>query len=168
MMIPSLETDRLTLVAPDVNAFDLYKAFYTDAEASSFYGGPLSVEQTWARLKADVGSWYLLGYGVWVVQDKIAGRAVGSCGFWKGKDWPIELTWWMLPDARGKGYATEASLAAIQFGYRQLRWNTVETYMNDENIAARNLVLKLGGVKNRRQMFPDGLERDVYTLPEPA
>ncbi len=71
----------------------------------------------------------------------------------------------MLPEFRGKGYATEASKAAISHAYDDLGWSEVETYMNDDNVEARSLVLKLGGIKQRRTQFPDGLERDIYLLP---
>ena len=163
-MIPVIETERFKLLPPTKQCFTLYQAFYADAEASSLYGGPLSDEQIWARLKADVGSWHLLGFGVWVIQDKQNDRLMGTCGFWQGKDWPRELTWWVLPEARGAGVATETSNAAIDYALTHLNWQSVETYMNDENIAARKLVEKLGGVKISRDKFPDGLSRDIYCL----
>nr|WP_208020101.1 GNAT family N-acetyltransferase [Pseudoteredinibacter isoporae] len=152
----------MNLIPPSVESFPVYEAFYTDAEASKMYGGPIGREQVWARLKADLGSWYLMGFGVWVVQEKATGELIGSCGFWKGKDWPRELTWWLLPEARRKGFAQEASIAAIQYAFEALAWDVVETYMNDENAAARTLVERLGGQKVRRLEFPDGLHRDIY------
>lgn len=165
MRIPVLSTPRLDLVAPDLGAFDTYRRFYTDGEASAFYGGPLSTEQTWARLKADLGSWQLLGFGVWVLRVRDSGEYVGSCGYWQGEAWPRELTWWMLPAARGQGYATEASRAAIAYAYDQCNWPVVESYMNDDNLPARQLVSRLGGTRCRRERFPDGHERDVFALP---
>ena len=167
-MIPTLETKRLKLLPPNQNCFDLYEKFYTDADASKMYGGPTTREQTWARLKADIGSWYLLEFGVWVIKLKSDNRLVGTCGFWKGKDWPVELTWWVLPEFQGKGFATEASKAAILHGYNEFNWTLVETYMNDENSAATSLVEKLGGFKTKRAIFPDGIYRDTYTLPNPT
>jgi hypothetical protein len=38
--------------------------------------------------------------------------------------------------------------------------------MKDDNRAARALVLRLGGVKIDRRVFPDGLERDVFRIPD--
>lgn len=165
-MIPSIETEHLRLISPSVDCFEVYNDFYSDAQASEMYGGPLSEEQVWARLKADLGSWYLLGFGVWVVQQKSDNRFIGNCGFWQGKGWPRELTWWVLPEYRGKGVATEVSKAAIKFAYRDFKWSVVETYMNDENVAARSLVEKLGGKKVRRERFNDGLSRNIYQLPD--
>ena len=166
-MIPTLETQRLKLVAPDQSSFDSYCKFYTDPEASRLYGGPITEQQTWARLKADLGSWYLLGFGVWVVQQKSDNQFVGTCGFWQGKDWPVELTWWMLPHVRGKGYATEASEIALKHAYGGFNWPKVETYMDDDNLAALALAKKLNGKFDRRADFPDGKSRDIYILPKP-
>lgn len=167
-MIPTIETERLRLIPPSIDCFDVYEQFYTDAEASKAYGGPIGIEQVWARLKADLGSWHLLGFGVWVIQQKSDNAYLGTCGFWQGNQWPKELTWWVTPEGRGQGIATEASKAALLHAYNTFKWGTVETYMNDDNIAARALVEKLGGKKIRREHFSDGLSRDIYQIPKPA
>jgi [ribosomal protein S5]-alanine N-acetyltransferase len=163
--ILTLSTPRLSLIPPSALCGDLYERFYTDPVASSAYGGPLTADAAWARLKADLGSWHLSGFGVWVIQRKHEGDLVGTCGFWQGKGWPRELTWWLLPDARGAGLAQEASCAVIAHAFEVLGWDTVETYMNDANIAARSLAERLGGIKIRRERFPDGVERDIYRIP---
>ncbi|WP_444924440.1 GNAT family N-acetyltransferase [Microbulbifer sp. DLAB2-AF] len=163
-MIPTIETERLKLVPPSLECFDAYEKFYTDEEASKMYGGPINKEQVLTRLKADLGSWHLLGFGVWVIQLKSDNNYIGTCGFWQGKDWPRELTWWVIPEGRGRGIATEASNAALLYAYNEFKWDVVETYMNDENIAARALVERLGGKKTRREKFNDGLSRDIYAL----
>ena len=132
------------------------------------YGGPITAGAAWARLSADLGSWHLQGFGVWAAREKSSGEFVGTCGFWQGKDWPRELTWWLLPQFRGRGLANEASLATVRHAYEVLGWPVVETYMNDENHQALALVLRLGGQFARRQAFPDSKERDVYAIPRAA
>ena len=166
-MIPTIETDRLLLLPPDSSCFDLYEEFYTDAEASAAYGGPTSSARARARLKEDICSWSVCGFGVWVIQDKASKSLLGCCGFWQGEGWPRELTWWLLPQMRGKGYAREASLAAVSYAYDDFGWEKVETYMEDSNQAAKVLVQRLGGECTRRDDFPDGLSRDVYLIPQP-
>ena len=167
-MIPTLETVRLLLVPLSAACSDMYERFYTDQQASHAYGGPISSGAAWARLSADLGSWYLSGFGVWAIQRKNENDLVGACGFWQGKGWTRELTWWLLPEARGKGLASEASLAVISHAYKVFGWDKVETYMSDENQSARTLVERLGGIKTRREEFPDGLVRNIYEIPEPA
>ncbi|MDJ0655668.1 MAG: GNAT family N-acetyltransferase [Xanthomonadales bacterium] len=165
MSIPTIRTAGLDLVAPSAECWGAYERFYTSAEASRAYGGPLSVGAAWSRLSSDLGSWYLQGFGVWAIQRQDDGGFVGTCGFWRGKGWPRELTWWLLPEARGGGIATEASRAAIDHAYRVFRWDSVETYMNDDNQPARALAIRLGGQRVDRRLFPDGKERDVFLLP---
>ncbi len=167
-LIPTLETSRLRLQPLSRESASAYEQFYTDAAASRLYGGPITAAAAWSRLSADIGSWYLQGFGVWAVQVKSISRCVGTCGFWQGLGWPQELTWWVLPEFRGRGIAKEASLAAVAYAYESLGWPVVETYMNDENAAAKALVLSLGGQWARRQSFPDGLQRDVFVLPRAA
>jgi RimJ/RimL family protein N-acetyltransferase len=119
-------------------------------------------------LALDIGHWGLRNHGRWSAVERETGQMVGSCGFWSPEGWPrTELTWWIIPKARRKGYALEASRAAISFGYRVLGWPSVETHMKDENVAARRLVEKLGGQIIARERFPDGIDRSVYQLSEP-
>ena len=162
--IPILESERLNLVSPGVQHAALYGRFYTDADASALYGGPLTQAQAWSRLAQDIGHWQLRGFGVWVAETKESGEGVGTCGFWQGLNWPRELTWWLSPEARGSGYATEASMAVIKRAYS----GEVQTYMDDGNEAARKLVLRLGGKSIDRIPFPDGKMRDLFTIAEPG
>lgn len=168
VIVPTLETARLRLIPPSSACEASYLRFYTDAEASRAYGGPLTAGAAWTRLCSDAGAWQLQGFGVWALERKAHGDIVGTCGFWQGKGWPRELTWWLLPEVRGQGFAKEASIAAVDHAYRVLGWNEVQTYMNDENVAARSLVKALGGEPVVRKVFPDGLERQVFRIPAPG
>jgi ribosomal-protein-alanine N-acetyltransferase len=168
LQIPTLQTERLLLLPPSRACEALYQKFYTDQEASLAYGGPLTPAAAWTRLASDLGNWSLQDFGVWVIQHRESGDLIGTCGFWQGKDWPRELTWWLLPEFRGAGFAQEASLAAITHAYSVFQWQSVDTYMNDTNTPARALVLRLNGIKTGRHRFPDGLERDVFHIPKPG
>lgn len=164
--IPTLETERLTLRAPEAGDAGLYAAFYEDAEGSGNYGGPLRADQAWRVLAQDLGHWHLKGFGKWILVEKSSGQFIGGCGIVHPDGWPShELTWWLLRDARGSGYATEASRAAITFAHEILGWSVVETHMRDANTPARAIAERLGGRIIRRETFPDGVPRDVFEIP---
>lgn len=166
MDIPPLTTARLTLRGPASEDAATYCAFYGDPEASTFYGGPLPPPLAWRKLAFDIGHWTLRGFGMWSVIEKATGTMVGGCGIVWPEGWPRpELTWWIMPCARRNGYAREASQAAIAYGYDVLGWERVETHMRDDNLPARHLVMRLGGDLLTRETFPDGIARDVFTLP---
>ena len=161
--IPTLTTDRLRLTPPDATHFPAYCAFYSDAEASGFYGGPLDAPLVWRRLAQDIGHWTLRGHGMWAVVDRTTGETYGGCGVIQPHGWPRhELSWWILPSARRRGFAEEASRAAIRWAGQALGWRAVETHMKDENTAAKALAVKLGGEVIAREVFPDGVERSVF------
>jgi RimJ/RimL family protein N-acetyltransferase len=166
VIIPTLQTERLVLRAPAPGDFPVYRDFYADPEASTFYGGPLTAALAWRKLAFDIGHWSLRGFGMWSIVERESAATIGGCGIVWPEGWPRhELTWWIAPAARRRGYALEASRAAIGWAYELLGWGRVETHMNDSNEAARKLAEKLGGTVIGREEFPDGLERNIYALP---
>lgn len=161
---PVLTTKRLVLRMPEAGDHAAYARFFADAETSHFYGGPLMPHQAWDRLAADIGHFVLRGHGRFVAT--LDGQVVGGCGILDVEGWPgHELTWWLLPEARGKGLAQEASRAVLDWAGQTLGRDMVETHFRDENLAARRLTEGLGGVRLRRDSFPDGIDRDVYGIP---
>jgi [ribosomal protein S5]-alanine N-acetyltransferase len=165
MLIPTLRTERLVLREPSSTDFETYRDFYSEPLASSFYGGPLTGPQAWRKLAYDLGHWRLRGFGMWSVVEQASSVVVGGCGIVWPEGWPRhELTWWIVPGARRNGYAEEASKAAIRWAQEALGWSEVETHMDDRNEPAKRLAEKLGGIITSREMFPDGLERNIYAM----
>ncbi|MDP5307649.1 GNAT family N-acetyltransferase [Paracoccus spongiarum] len=158
-----LHTQRLRLRLPCADDADAYAAFFADAEASHFYGGPLRRDQAFAILCRDIGHWSLRGFGKFaVIRD---GRTVGGCGIVHPEGWPRhELTWWLLPEARGAGLATEASRAVLGWARDALGLADVETHFHDDNSAALRLTRALGGQRLGRATFPDGIDRDIHAI----
>lgn len=167
---PTLVTDRLTLRLPVPGDFNGYRAFYdvSDVTVGGYRGGRTDAEVR-TILQSHIDHWTAKGFGMWLLMPKDGAPMLGGAGLSHPDDWPShELTWWLMPGARGKGYASEASRAVIEWAYDTLGWPGVETHMRDENIPARRLAERLGGQIIRRDMFPDGVARDVFALPREA
>jgi RimJ/RimL family protein N-acetyltransferase len=124
MQIPVLETDRLKLRGHRLEDFGASAAMWADPTVSWQLGRkPFSEEESWTRLLRYVGHWELLGFGYWAVEDKASGKFAGEVGFADYKrdmESPVkafpEMGWALAPWAHGKGYATEAALAALVWG----------------------------------------------------
>lgn len=167
-MIPTLTTERLILRAPEETDLSTFVEFYADGDNSYFSGGPKTVEEAREDLAAIRDHWVEKGYGVWAIEQRFDNKMVGVCGFAWPDGWlRRELTWWLLPSVQGQGFATEASLAAIEHGYCEYKWEAVETYMKDANKPARRLVERLGGKVVDRLKFQDGFTRDIFVFPKP-
>lgn len=169
MTRPVLHTDRLVLEPACDAHLDAYLAFYAiPNDQKGGYRAPQEPDAVKAILHRAKSEWDRLGFGMFVITRKDTGAFVGGTGIVHPQDWPRhELTWWLMPDAQGAGFATEASIAVLKWAYDVLGWSMVETHMRDENLAARRLAQRLGAVKIARETFPDGVTRDVFSLPKP-
>jgi RimJ/RimL family protein N-acetyltransferase len=149
-MIPTLETPRLTLRAPALTDFGPMAAFYASAHAR-FVGGPLTPELTWRVLAQEVGHWQLRGFGRWALVEKSSGDWVGIAGLWFPEGFPEqELGWDLAEAATGKGYATEAGLAALAYAYEVLGWDTLISLVADGNDASAAVAQRLGAQPDGR------------------
>ncbi|WP_164860724.1 GNAT family N-acetyltransferase [Parasedimentitalea marina] len=144
MLIPTLSTPRLTLRAPEAGDFPDFAAFFA-SERSKFVGGPATEEQSWRMLATELGHWPLRGYGRWAVEETETGKLAGIIGLWFPKGWPEpELGWDLMNGFEGKGYATEAALAAREYAYETLGWTTTISLVAPANDGSRGVAKRMG------------------------
>lgn len=142
--IPVLETERLILRENRESDFEAEAAFF-ETDASRFVGGPRKPHQTWRGLAMMAGHWQLRGYGFWGVEEKATGTYLGRVGLWFPHGWKErEIGWTLMPAATGKGYATEAALAARAYAYDVLGWDTAISQIDPANEASKKVARRLG------------------------
>ncbi len=140
-----LETDRLLLRQWRPDDFDHYAEYYADEELARYIGGACDRQQAWRRWAAEIGHWTLRGYGFWAVEEKQTGNLAGCVGLWFPDGWPeLELGYWLMPIAQGKGYATEASLASREYAYEVVGAKTLVSYIHPDNQASKRVAERLG------------------------
>lgn len=122
--VPILETERLRMRGYRLSDWPLVKEMWKDPAVTKYFGGaPTPEEQSWTKFLRKAGHWPLLGFGYWVLEEKETGAFVGEAGFGNYKrdmskslgDDP-EIGWAIAGAAHGKGYASEAALAAVEWG----------------------------------------------------
>lgn len=82
----------------------------------------------------------------WAVVEKESNRVIGFCGFveYKPHFRRVELGYMFAYDYWGKGYATEASKALIDYGFNMMNLNRIEATVDPENNASIKILEKLG------------------------
>lgn len=166
MISPVLHTDRLVMTPISAAQEAAFVAFFAASDVAQGAYRRCDAAEARAKVAAWVAAWRK-GFGLWALEAD--GVLIGAAGLAWPDDFPShELTWLLFPEHRGKGYAEEASRAAIAWAYDILGWDPVETYIRDENAPARKLAARLGGVVTRRETFPDGVARDIFALPHPG
>ncbi|MBV1865596.1 MAG: GNAT family N-acetyltransferase [Rhodobacteraceae bacterium] len=165
--IPILETERLRLRGFAQDDFQVFAEFYA-AERSKFVGGPATQEQSWRMLAGEIGHWELRGYGRWAVEEKATGAFCGVIGLWYPHGWPEpELGWDLMNGFEGKGYATEAALAARKYAYNTLGWKTVISLVAPPNNGSRALAKRMGAVYEGMFAHERHGDLEVYRHPNP-
>lgn len=144
MTAPVIETGRLTLRPHRMDDWEAMAAFF-ESEASAFVGGPLTRRRSWYGFAADVGSWDLLGFGNWAVDETATGAFVGQVGLNRPPHFPErEIGWIVFAPWQRRGYAIEAARAVRHFAYGTLGWDTAVSYVNPANAASIATARRLG------------------------
>jgi RimJ/RimL family protein N-acetyltransferase len=149
LSVPVLETDRLRMRGHRVSDYDQCCALWGDPQVvHHIRPKPFTPEEVWSRMLRHAGHWALLGFGSWVVEEKASGRFVGEVGFLdyhRDIQPPLlttpEIGWVLAPHAHGKGYATEAVNAALNWGDRHfgpVRTSCIITPNNSASIRVAN------------------------------
>jgi len=146
-----IETDRLVLCPPQLADLDGTADLWADPEVVRFISGrPSTAEESWARLHRNIGFWAALGYGPMIVRDKATGRLVGEVGlanFGREIDppvGPLEAGWVLASWAHGKGFATEAVLASLEWARERFAGQRATCIIAPDNTASLKVAAKCG------------------------
>lgn len=164
-MVPVLESERLRLRAWREEDLGAYAEFCANEATARLLGGPWGRGVAWRRMATYAGHWTLRGYGVWALEDKSSGHFVGYSGLWSPDGWPEpEISWGLVLEFHGRGYATEAARRARGFAYEDLGWSTAVSYIRPENIASGRVAERLGA-KVEKSIDLRGVAVGVYRHP---
>lgn len=142
---PTLETARLLLRPTALEDLDGFATLMADPEAARFIGGVQPRPMVWRSMCTMAGSWALQGFAMFSVFEKATGRWVGRIGPWMPEGWPgPEIGWGLLRECWGRGYATEASTAAIDWAFDHLGWTRIIHSIAPDNTASQQVALRLG------------------------
>ena len=167
MNIPVIQTDRLILRGPVSSDFEPFAEFCA-TERSRGIGGPISRAEAWRGLAMMIGHWELRGYGMWWLEEKATGRAVGRVGLWNPEGWPApELGWVIYDGFEGKSLAHEAAIAARDYAYESLSWPVLISLISKDNQRSITLAECMGAKLDGTWTSPAGTVALIYTHPGP-
>jgi ribosomal-protein-alanine N-acetyltransferase len=155
---PSLHTERLVLRELRVEdassiamrAGDRQVARYLIAVPSPY---PVSLAMRWITARV---AWWPQGRGVTlaITRRDVEHELLGTVSLRRyARDRRAELGYWLGYDAWGRGYATEAASAIVDFGFRELGLERIYAQVFEGNDASCHVLTKLGmineGVRRR-------------------
>ena len=88
---------------------------------------------------------YKNNLGRWATHIKENNEFIGWCGLkWLKENDEIDLGYRFMPSAWGKGYATEAAKATLEYGHQNLQLKTIIAHAHIDNIASQKVLEKIG------------------------
>ena len=153
---PVIETTRLILRLHRSEDLEERSAMRMEEETMRHIGGtasdhPAAREDSWARIQRYVGHWALFGWGVFAVEHKASGAFIGEAGiadFHRGLGPDFDATpegaWVLRAKAAGKGYATEAMMAAIDWFAANVGRKRIVCVIDPQNRGSIRVAEKLG------------------------
>ncbi len=153
---PTLETGRLILRPPVREDFDGFCAFTGDAETMKYLGGVQSPAMTWRMFTSIAGAWHLDGFHMFSVIEKASGAWIGRIGALHPWQWPArEVGWGLISAYWGKGYATEAAVASMDYVFDRLGWDSVIHSIAPDNRASAAIARAIGSYNQGPGRLPD-------------
>lgn len=156
---PTIETERLILRVPQREDFEGFAELNADEEAMRFIGGHMPRAAAWRKFLVMPGAWAIQGFGMFAVIGKSSGDWLGQMGPWQPEGWPgTEVGWAFKRSAWGKGYATEAGIASIDWAFKHLGWSEVIHSIDPDNRASQALAIRLGASNSGPGKLPAPFE----------
>jgi RimJ/RimL family protein N-acetyltransferase len=143
----TLASRRLLLRMFRESDLDAYAEMCGDPDVMRFLGDGriMTRVEAWRHMALVVGHWQLRGFGLWAVEERGTGLLAGRVGCWQPEGWPgLEIGWALRRGFWGRGYATEAALATLDFAFTELRQPTVISLIDPDNGPSIAVALRLG------------------------
>ena len=145
-----LSTGRLVLrpVTADDHAALLAHWTLPDVRRFLFDGAALSAAEVADNIEESIGDFAARGYGIWIIELGSGAGAgaglVGTAGLRPLEELGLEIFYSLAPGAWGKGYATEAARAVMDYGLGPLGLPEVLAEVDEGNTASVAVVKRLG------------------------
>lgn len=141
----ALSTDRLILAPAAEADRETFVGFFADPEVMAVRKfGVLARPAAEAAFDAMLAHWRDHGFGMRLVRDRGDDRFLGECGLRRIEDGEVELSYGLLPAARGRGLASEAAAAVLAEGFGRLALPEVVAFARADNAVSRRVLEKLG------------------------
>lgn len=162
---PIIETARLTLRPPTAADLDSWARLAADAGVMRYLGGAQARSVAWREMAIIAGGWALHGFSMFSVIERATGRWVGHVGPWRPEGWPAtEVGWSLAPDVWGRGYATEAAVAAMDWAVDRLGCPDIVHLINPDNAASIAVAVKLGSANRGPVQLPEPFRHERNDL----
>ena len=154
-----IRTERLVMRGWRESDLAPWAAMNADPEVRQYVGPLLTFEQAaaWALNFQDDLDRY--GFGFWALEVRASGEFIGFTGLGTvGGEMPvtgIEIGWRLARPAWGHGYATEAAMAAMDYGFGVMGLPEIVAVAMARNLRSQAVMRRIGMTRDPAEDFDD-------------
>lgn len=158
-----IKTERLELRTLRIEDLDAAMNFWGNDEVMKYCGGSSGDRNRIANgIRNYMNSQNERGFSVFAVVLQEINEVIGACGFnYTKENNVIELIYHFAKEYWGKGYATEASRACIEYAKENLNVNKIIASIDPKHEASRIVLEKLGFEYTGMKWFEETKQEDL-------
>ncbi|NGO15310.1 GNAT family N-acetyltransferase [Streptomyces sp. HC44] len=161
--MPELRTDRLVLRRWRESDLEPWAAMNADPEVREHLGELLTREQSDAAVALMQAEFDERGFGWWALEARETGEFIGRAGLddvdedmpFAGADAGVDIGWRLTRTAWGHGYATEAAMACLAYGFDVLGLPEVVATTTVNNLRSQAVMRRIGMTRDPADDFED-------------
>jgi RimJ/RimL family protein N-acetyltransferase len=144
-----LTTDRLLLRQWTDADYEPFAALNADPVVMEHFPAPVTREASDALIERVKPQIEKGDFGLWAVEVRETGQFIGFTGLsvpsFEAHFMPaVEIGWRLSKDAWGKGYATEAALASLAFGFGPAGLDEIVSFTATTNLPSQRVMQRIG------------------------
>ena len=171
MTTPRLTTERLLLREWRASDREPYAAINGDPEVMRHFPSTLTAQQSSEMIDRMATAWVERGFGLWAVERLDTTELIGFVGLsvpgWHAPFTPcVEVGWRLGRRHWGHGFAPEAAVAALEWGFANVDppRDEIVSFTTVGNTNSRRVMDKIGMIRDQdgdfdHPLLPDWVER---------
>jgi RimJ/RimL family protein N-acetyltransferase len=154
-----ISTERLIMRGWRESDLAPWAAMNADPEVRQYLGPLLTFEQASAWVLTFQDDLDRYGFGFWAVEVRASGEFIGFTGLGTVDDempfTGVEVGWRLARPAWGHGYATEAALAALEYGFDIMGLPEIVAVTMARNLRSQAVMRRIGMTSDPAEDFDD-------------
>ena len=167
LSLVEIHTSRLQLRPYAIEDLDALHRIFIDPQVRKYLCDDKIMPREWVatEIENNAKCFEQHGFGQWSVFLKDTSELIGFCGFRFFYDNPpeLQLLYGLSPQYWGKGLATEAAAAMIQYGFAEHKFQQIITATDVENVASVRVMERVD-MRFVRRINKEGLDVLYYAI----
>lgn len=143
-----MKTERLSLSVPTQDDYRRFYEIHSDPQTNLFNPeGPMDALKAKRSLSKNINHWKKHGFGPWIIRENDQDEIIGFGGLsfrLYGDEIKINLGYRFATSTWGKGFATELSFAAIDYGFSELNLEEIHAVVRPNHTVSIRVLEKCG------------------------